>query len=68
MTRGGSAGSPVTLSSYPGERATLRGRLRVKDSANFVTVESLDLDGRDAATPAEPERLRERRRVPRTTT
>ena len=41
------------------------GRLRVKDSANFVTVESLDLDGRDADEPAEPERLRRRRRVPR---
>ena len=46
ISRGGSAGSPVTLSSHPGERATLRGRLRVQDSANFVTVENLDLDGR----------------------
>ena len=45
---GSSAGSQVTLSSYPGERATVRGRFRVKDSANFVTVESLDLDGRNA--------------------
>ncbi len=49
IERGGSAGSPVTLSSYPGERATLRGRLRVKDSANFVTIEGLDLDGRHPA-------------------
>jgi hypothetical protein len=47
--RGGSAGSPITLSSYPGERATLRGRLRVKDSANYVTIEDLDLDGRNPA-------------------
>jgi len=46
IERGGSAGAPITLSSYPGERATLRGRLRVKDSANFVTIEDLDLDGR----------------------
>jgi hypothetical protein len=46
IERGGIAGSPITLSSYPGERATLRGRLRVKDSANFVTIEDLDLDGR----------------------
>jgi hypothetical protein len=45
---GGGAGAPITLSSYPGERATLRGRLRVKDSANHVVVESLDLDGRHA--------------------
>jgi Big-like domain-containing protein/parallel beta helix pectate lyase-like protein len=49
MSNGGSsAGSTVMLSSYPGERATVRGRFRVKDSANFVTVESLDLDGRNA--------------------
>ena len=46
ISRGGSTGSPVTLSSYPGERATVRGRMRVQDSANNVTVESLDLDGR----------------------
>ena len=26
----------------------MRGRFRVKDSANFVTVESLDLDGRNS--------------------
>ena len=46
--KGGAAGSPVTITSYPGERATLKGRLRVADSANFVTIESLNLDGRDA--------------------
>ena len=54
VTRGGSSGSPITLSSYPGERATLKGRLRITDSANFVTVESLDLDGRDAGNLPSP--------------
>ena len=54
VTKGGSSGSPVTLTSYPGERATLKGRLRVADSANFVTVESLDLDGRDASNLPSP--------------
>ncbi len=49
ISTGGSSGSRVTLSSYPGERATVRGRFRVKDSANFVTVESVDLDGRNAS-------------------
>ncbi len=49
IARGGSAGSPITLSSYPGERATVRGRFRVKDSANFVTIEDLNLDGRNPA-------------------
>jgi hypothetical protein len=54
VTRGGSAGAPVTISSHPGERATLKGRLRVADSANFVTVESLDLDGRNAGNLPSP--------------
>ena len=49
IARGGSAGSPITLTSYPNERATVRGRFRVKDSANFVTIEDLDLDGRNPA-------------------
>ena len=46
--KGGASGAPVTITSYPGERATLRGRLRVTDVADFVTIESLNLDGRDA--------------------
>jgi hypothetical protein len=46
IERGGGAGAPITLSSYPGERATLRGRLRVKDTADHLIVEELDLDGR----------------------
>ena len=54
ISGGGSAASPVTLSSYPGERATVRGRFRVKDSANFVTVESIDLDGRNADSLPSP--------------
>jgi parallel beta-helix repeat protein len=54
VTTGGSPGSPVTLTSYPGERATLKGRLRVADSADFVAVESLNLDGRDASNLPSP--------------
>jgi hypothetical protein len=54
IERGGSAGAPITLSSYPGERATVRGRFRVKDSANFVTIEDLDLDGRNSDTLPSP--------------
>ncbi|MGH2978049.1 MAG: right-handed parallel beta-helix repeat-containing protein, partial [Solirubrobacterales bacterium] len=54
VTRGGGPGSPVTLTSHPGERATLKGRLRIADSANFVTVEALDLDGRDASNLPSP--------------
>jgi len=54
IATGGSSGSPLTLSSYPGERATVRGRFRVKDSANFVTVESVDLDGRNSSNLPSP--------------
>src|SRR5688500_16289062 len=54
IAKGGAPGSPVTVTSYPGERATLKGRLRVADSANFVAVESLNLDGRDAANLPSP--------------
>lgn len=45
FSRGGVAGAPVTLQSYPGERATLLGRLYVPDAANHVAVQNLDLDG-----------------------
>jgi len=48
LTKGGRPGLPLTLRSYPGERAKLLGRLFITDSANFVTVSSLDLDGRTA--------------------
>jgi parallel beta-helix repeat protein len=37
--------SHVTLRSRRGERATIVGRLRIEDSANFVTVTQLRLDG-----------------------
>jgi parallel beta-helix repeat protein len=37
----------ITLTSYPGERATLRGRVWVTDSSNGSTVSDLDLDGRN---------------------
>jgi hypothetical protein len=47
VSKGGSAGAPTTIASYPGERATVVGRFRVADSANFVTVTGLDLDGRN---------------------
>jgi parallel beta-helix repeat protein len=47
ITRGGQPGSPVTLGSYPGERATLVGRLWVA-GADFVVISSLNLDGRNS--------------------
>ncbi len=46
VTRGGSASAPTTLTSYPGERATVVGRMHVADEANNIVVQGLDLDGR----------------------
>ncbi len=47
IRRGGAPGAPITVTSAPGGRATLRGRLYVADSANDVVVSNLDLDGRN---------------------
>jgi parallel beta-helix repeat protein len=45
MGRGGNAAAPVTLTSYPGERAKVVGRFYVPKGSNFVTVSNLDLNG-----------------------
>jgi parallel beta-helix repeat protein len=47
VSTGGGTGAPTTITSYPGERATVVGRFRVADTANHVTVTGLDLDGRN---------------------
>ena len=53
VTKGGTAGAPITLTSYPGERAIMLGRLVIAESANWVVIEQLDLDGRnDARLPS----------------
>ena len=54
VVRGGSAGAPITLTSYPGERAILLGRLVVAETANWVVIEGLDLDGRNVARLPSP--------------
>ena len=54
VDQGGQAGAPVTLTSFPGERATVRGRFHVTDNANFVTVSRLNLDGTNAANLPSP--------------
>ena len=48
VNKGGTEGAPTTITSYPGERATVVGRFRVADTANYVTVTGLDLDGRNS--------------------
>jgi parallel beta-helix repeat protein len=47
IRRGGRPGRRLTLRSAPGSRATLRGRLWIASSADYVTVEYLHLDGRN---------------------
>jgi hypothetical protein len=43
--RSGRPGAQVVLTSYPGQRATIVGRLAIDKGANYVTVTGLDLDG-----------------------
>ncbi len=45
LDRGGRVGAPVTITSFPGERATIAGRLVVASDADFVTVSRLHLNG-----------------------
>jgi parallel beta-helix repeat protein len=45
IVRGGSEGAPVTLQSYPGERARVVGRVLVQSGADYVTLSNLDLVG-----------------------
>ncbi len=51
---GGSAGSPVTLRSYPDERARIVGRFWIAEGADFVSVSHLDLDGTNATDLPSP--------------
>ncbi len=48
ISAGGSAGSQVTLRSYPGERAKLIGRLWIAEGADHVTVSHLELNGKNS--------------------
>jgi parallel beta-helix repeat protein len=54
LSRGGTAGAPLTITSYTGERATVVGKLWIKDSANFVTFSSLNLNGLNASNSSSP--------------
>lgn len=47
IRRGGTAAAPLTIRSAPGQTAVLQGRLWIADSANWITVTRLSLDGRN---------------------
>ena len=52
--KGGNASGPITISSFPGERATILGRLYLNDKANNVVISQLDLDGYNRAKLPSP--------------
>ncbi|MEA2352968.1 MAG: hypothetical protein QOJ14_1382 [Thermoleophilaceae bacterium] len=50
MPRGGTSDDArLVVRSFPGERATISGRLTVTGDADYVTIEQLNLDGHDGA-------------------
>ena len=54
IRRGGRRGAPTGIRNYPGERAVVRGRLHVANSANNVVIRQLYLDGRNRARLPSP--------------
>jgi parallel beta-helix repeat protein len=51
---GGAPGNPLTLTSAPGERATISGTLTIGRDANDVVVSELVLNGKNASWRASP--------------
>ena len=49
IERGGRRKARLTIRSAPGTRALVRGYIQIKDSANFVTLSHLDVDGHDVS-------------------
>lgn len=47
VPHGGAQGAPITLQSYPGERARVVGRFYIPRGSDYVTIASLDLDGKN---------------------
>lgn len=46
LNHAGRAGAPITIRSYPGERALLKGTVFVPRQSPHVTLSALDIDGR----------------------
>jgi parallel beta-helix repeat protein len=51
---GGTPGSPLTLTSAPGERATIMGTLTIPDGADDIVVSGLVLNGKNSSWRASP--------------
>jgi hypothetical protein len=43
--RGGQPGAPLTLRSYPGERARLVGIIDIRHGSDYITLSGLDIEG-----------------------
>jgi hypothetical protein len=54
LRHGGTAGAAVTITSYPGQTATILGRLYVAEGADYTTFTGLDLDGANPARLPSP--------------
>jgi len=54
FNHGGSPGSPIRLTSAPGGRATVVGRMFIPDGSDDVAVAELNLDGRNASNLPSP--------------
>ncbi len=54
ISAAGTASAPVTLTSYPGQVATITGRLWVAQGADYVTVTALRLNGTNSENLPSP--------------
>jgi hypothetical protein len=45
MPRGGTPSAPITVTSYPGERATIQGITQIPAGANYVTLSDMNFEG-----------------------
>ena len=50
----GTATAPITLTSYPGQTATIVGRMYIVDGANYTTITGLDLNGENPQQALSP--------------
>ncbi len=50
----GAATAPITLMSYPGETATIVGRMYVAEGADYTTLTDLEIDGSNASLLPSP--------------
>jgi hypothetical protein len=50
----GTAAAPITLTSYPGQTATIVGRVYVVEGADYTTITGLDLNGETAQGSLSP--------------